>query len=165
MGLFGVAGSNTGGSYLRNINLVSPDITGSFMVGGLLGVDFATTSIQNVHTVGGTVAGANRSDPFSNQGIGGLVGYLGDSTLSYSSSSAIVTGRTDVGGLIGDNSGVIVKSSFTGTVSATGGNVGGLAGQMGNGSGGTPLIRDSYATGLSLISCVGGRLIIWPSWP
>ena len=72
--------------------------------------------------------------------VGGLVGSNGGS-VSGSSVAGRVSGVGQIGGLAGDNSGSVSGSSASATVSGDGGNVGGLVGS----NPGT--IADSHATG------------------
>ncbi len=75
--------------------------------------------------------------------VGGLVGYSGNSTISQSYAAGVVNGRDSVGGLVGYNGGSLISQSYAaGVVSGTS-RVGGLIGYNG-GSGGT--ISQSYAT-------------------
>jgi hypothetical protein len=64
--------------------------------------------------------------------IGGLVGCNSDRDVTHCYSTASVSGSSCVGGLIGSNgyedSGSVIRSYSTGTVSGTGQNVGGLVG-------------------------------------
>jgi hypothetical protein len=81
-----------------------------------------------------------------NSSVGGLVGFQGRITNSYS--MANVSGNRNVGGLVG-NGGSITNSYATGNVSGTE-NVGGLVGNSGS-------ITNSYATGnVSGTENVGG---------
>ena len=117
VGLFRVTGS---GSVIRNVGLVSVDITGQNRTGSLAGSNHGT--IANSYSTG-KVSG--------NSHIGGLVGSGGsDTTITASHFTGSVTGdENNVGGLVGTtgNAATITASYATGDV--TGDNyAGGLVG-------------------------------------
>jgi len=95
-GMFGY----TNGATFTNIKLESVTITGNDEVGGLVGMNTAST-ISNSY-VTGTITGANEA-----WDVGGLVGYNVSSTISDSYTSGTVTaagtGIYYLGGFIGDN--------------------------------------------------------------
>lgn len=154
-GFFGVIK----GATIKNLTLEHATVTGTGNVGVLAGWaqteldkddmgDGKANLIGNCH-VSGAVAGT--------EAVGGLVGLNGgesDPDTLFSISSAIdkctadvdvtVTGRgSKVGGLVGNNSGVITKSASLGDVHAENASmVGGLAGESYDGS-----IYDSHAEG------------------
>ena len=154
-GFFGVIK----GATIKNLTLEHATVTGTDKVGVLAGWaqteldkddmgDGKANLIGNCH-VSGAVAGT--------EAVGGLVGLNGgesDPDTLFSISSAIdkctadvdvtVTGRgSKVGGLVGNNSGVITKSASLGDVHAENASmVGGLAGESYDGS-----IYDSHAEG------------------
>ncbi|WP_172600431.1 YDG domain-containing protein [Sulfurivermis fontis] len=126
---------------VRNVGLVGSSVTGNNTVGGLVGKVNDTTSsllamIRNVYADGVAVTGTDS--------VGGLVGSNGNSgTITGSYATGIVSGNTNVGGLVGsNNSGTITDSYATGSVSGNT-NVGGLVGSNNRGT-----ITDSYATGI-----------------
>ena len=105
-------------------------------IGGMLGETIGTTII-NVTSDLSIVVGSNDD---SADNVGGIVGYVSSSTISYATSSGSVftSGGVDrVGGLVGqvrDNS-KISHSSSSGHVSSTGdngNNYGGLVGEVKN---------------------------------
>ena len=105
-------------------------------VGGLVGLNKAGSVIRSSAT--GDVTSTNSA-------VGGLVGR-NEGTITVSAASGAVTGRRQVGGLVGYDRGVssgdsISASRASGNVTGSGDNVGGLVGE----SEGT--IRTSYATG------------------
>ncbi|MDK9726386.1 MAG: YDG domain-containing protein [Sterolibacteriaceae bacterium MAG5] len=129
VGLFGMSQG-----VVRNVGMTSCDITGDWIIGGLIGENH-TGTISNVYVTGRVRSNAGRH-------AGGLVGAndpLG--TVSNSYSTATVNGYLFVGGLVGSNSGTVSSAYSTGAVSGSG-LVGGLVGYT---SGGT--ISNSYAIG------------------
>ncbi|WP_448664718.1 MBG domain-containing protein [Sphingomonas sp. CJ20] len=132
-GLFGDVNSAT----IRDITLSNVSINGLTRVGALAGfADYST--ISNVH-VTGTVR--------SSQEVGGIVGWLSDSALSGSSSSASVTASgPEAGGLVGRGYyGTSITNSYaTGAVTASD-KVGGLIGGVEYGSPFT--LTNVYASG------------------
>ena len=157
IGLFGL----TEGSVIRNLDLRSVDVTGSFFVGGLVGhnssgtitASSATGSVSGDYNVGGLV-GRNWYGPITASSatgsvsgtywVGGLAGRNSRGTITASSATGSVSGSRYVGGLVGDNRGPITASYATGSVSGTGTGqfVGGLVGLNFSGP-----ITASYATG------------------
>jgi hypothetical protein len=131
VGLFGYVDT---GSRLENVALENVNVSGDFLVGGLVGDNLGT--VRDSHATG-NVSG--------NGIVGGLVG-INAGTVSGSYATGNVSGDQDVGGLVGQNSGTVSGSYATGDVSANE-SVGGLVGLIGLRvaiSGGTD--RDSYAT-------------------
>ena len=154
IGLFGYLGE--GGS-IRNVGLEGVDIKGNRDVGGLVGYNgngtidntYATGSIRlastvvDSHRIGGLV-GFNRReggivsnsyadvivdvDQASN--VGGLIGSnSGGATVKNSYAMGDVHGNDKVGGLVGNNvGGSIYNSSATGNVNGNEDEVGGLVG-------------------------------------
>ena len=76
--------------------------------------------------------------------VGGLVGFGGGSGITLSSAAVTVSGKDEVGGLVGSNLTTTASSSATGAVSGNN-YVGGLAGSSSFFS--ETSIRDSHATG------------------
>jgi hypothetical protein len=151
IGLFGsVRGEN---AEIRNLTLYNPQINANFSgsVGALVGGLYRGT-VSNCHVIGGHVS--------AYYDVGGLVGRSSShqtspalgGTVEYCSSSADVEGHysisnfTNVGGLVGSNSGIIRYSFATGDVTGHI-SVGGLVGYLGQ-SAYSPLIYDCYATGI-----------------
>ncbi len=146
VGLFGY----TSGAAIENVGLLNDNITGQSEVGGLVGDNYGSSSIDNSYATG-SVSG-------SGENIGGLVGYnRNSSSIDNSYATGNVIGGSDsyyVGGLVGDNyiSSSIANSYATGNVSGYY-SVGGLAGYSGH----STSIDNSYATGsVSGSECVGG---------
>ncbi len=144
---------------IRNTGLVSVEIEGGDVVGGLTGRNYGsiigsyvTGSVSGVNSVGG-LTGRNYSAIVESyatgsvsgvHSVGGLVGQ-NYGVIERSYSHARVSGNHVVGGLTGGNHdrGVIKESYATGGVTGTN-VVGGLTGEN---FGGTAQIFKSYATG------------------
>ncbi len=133
IGLFGYVGS---GGQIRNLGVEDVNLTGRYVVGGLVGANEGI-SISNCYSTG-TVSGVG--------GVGGLVGFnLGASSRienCYATGTVSGTGEySSVGGLVGRNDGMLTSCYATGSVS---GNhyVGGLVGYIYYGS-----LTECYATG------------------
>ena len=132
-GLFGWVGSE---GVITNVGLENAEIHGDSSVGGIAGHLFG--DIFNSY-VTGSVSGGDY--------VGGIAGFV-DSDLTgpfitdcYS--SADISGRDTLGGLVGENYGVISNCYSTGNVTGTGTTVGGFVGA--NPSSGN--ISYSFATG------------------
>ena len=140
---------------IRNLEMVSVQVTGTDNVGGLVGSNggavsacFATGKVSGDDDVGGLV-GANLDDGSvsasystvqvtGDDRIGGLAGSSsGEVTATYATGR--VVGDFEAGGLIGRNSGDVNVSYATGLVSGRS-TIGGLIGW--NASGGT--VTDSF---------------------
>ena len=122
VGFFGKVTSAT----LQNINLVNINIKGGDFTGGLLGLAESGNSINNSLTTGSvsSLAGSN---------IGGLIGRVegtSNEKILFSYSLCDVSGNNNnVGGLVGENQGVIDNSYAFGKVSGNAYDVGGLVGK------------------------------------
>ena len=133
LGLFGTTGT---ASKIRRIGLVSVSVSGNCYgcgQGGLVAVNRGSISDSYVT---GYVYGLRP--------VGGLVGknqVTGTITGSYATSDVDGSRWPDVGGLVGENHGIIRASYATGNVSSREDSVGGLVGK----NHGT--ISASYATG------------------
>lgn len=109
------------GAVVRNVRLENVNVVGGDWVGALVGWGYKA-QISNVH-VSGSVAGRYQ--------VGGLAGGINEDTyIDFSSSNCTVVGDADVGGLVGESSGLIGWCRSSGTVT---GNeyVGGLLGSNG----------------------------------
>jgi hypothetical protein len=156
------------GVTIKNVKLQSVNITGLYMVGGLVGaIGYSYTrneTIQNCSVTSGTITSTGRSSG-SYSYTGGLVGYFVNNTAAVSSCSTSVTVNSTygyTGGLIGyfNNGGSISNSSATGPVSAGNDYVGGLIGY--DSSNGT--ITNCFATGSVTTTndnYVGGFIGYW----
>ncbi|MBB2195669.1 hypothetical protein HLH25_18965, partial [Gluconacetobacter sp. 1a LMG 1728] len=156
----GFAGLNTGA--LNNVNAIvnvsSPVVSGGLAntdnLGGLVGsnVGYITNalaygSVTNGQDVGGLVGCNNCNQPSTN-------GTITSSSASGNVSNASDTFNSDVGGLVGYNSGTVNTSFATGNASITGGNTGSL--QYNNAGGligfNVGAISNTYAIGSASIS-------------
>jgi len=129
VGLFRVVGTT---GRVTDVSLRNVDVTGDFVVGGLVGFNDD-----------GTVTNTSASGNVNGGGVivGGLVAD-NDGTVSESSASGNVSGDVAVGGFVGVNDGTVTESSASGNAEGDGGGeVGGLVGKN-NG-----IVRNSSATG------------------
>ena len=137
IGLFGKTRSS---AVIRNLEMVSVQVTGTDNVGSLVGSN------------GGAVSACYATGKVSgDDDVGGLVGTnLDDGSVSVSYSTVAVTGDDRIGGLAGSNGGEVTAAYATGRVvgdSEAGGLIGGNTGD----------VNISYATGLvSGRSTIGG---------
>lgn len=149
VGLFGIMGE---GSAIQNVGIVGGSVSGSSVVGGLVGACYYC-NIHNSYATDNVTAS-------SNGGVGGLVGNNTGGTISNSYATGNVGGVgswADAGGLVGKSSwGTISNSYAMGDVSGPNGGVGGLVGVN------RSAIINSYATGnVSGNSYYVGGLIGW----
>ena len=129
VGLFGYVSGDS--SELRNLGMVEVEVTGDSYVGGLTGINYQGTVSGSYAT--GSVTGTSSQ-------VGGLVGRNQAGTVSGSYATGSMTGVSDVGGLVGYNSGNTVSSYATGSVKGESY----LGGLVGDNPGNTV---SSYATG------------------
>ena len=148
------------GIVIRNVGLLSVDVTGRNDVGGLVGEghtltvtgSYTTGTISGASAVGGligdsfegTVADSYSTASVNASGskVGGLIGASHTDTIANSYATGAVSGDDEVGGLIGDsNAGSTMSSYATGDVAGSD-SVGGLIGASH-----TDTIANSYATG------------------
>jgi hypothetical protein len=129
VGLFGIVDEE---GVVKNVGVVSLNVTGRIGVGGLLGNNW-----------GGTVMDCySSSNVTGDEFVGGLIGMNDDGRVINSRSISSVTGHLYTGGLIGGHWGGLVSNSYsTGDVSGQDG-VGGLVGENHEGA-----IDGSYSTG------------------
>ncbi len=127
-GLFGTAN----GATIGDVTLVDPDVLGVGRVGALIG--FASnnvTLVGEIEVSGGTIKGTGGQ-------VGGIVGILASAAVGENATltnSAVVSGVSEVGGLIGEmNSGATISANVTltnnGDVNGAGQGVGGVIGYM-----------------------------------
>ena len=131
---------------IHDITFRDAHVTGSSENSGILAGYIQHSDIKNVTIENGFIQGAGNT--------GGLIGSSRQSTISHSSSSAVVTGDYSVGGLIGYGVSISVKSNYaTGNVTGTNINVGGVIGQAQYSK-----IENNYALGTvnSTSSRIGG---------
>ena len=134
--------NRVGGLVGRNHSVAT--ITGSYATGNVNGDGTDTGGLVGRNN--GTITLSSSSGEITgNDETGGLVGRNGNSgeiTASFGTGNVIVNGSGMVGGLVGNNTGVIRNSYATGNVMGDGGFLGGFAG---NNTGGE--IESSYAAG------------------
>ncbi len=110
---------------------------------GLIGMLAQNGEIKNLSICNGVTEGG--------ECVGGLVGSNYESTISNSSTSGSVTGISDIGGLVGDNTGALSNCGSAGTVSGVS-SVGGLVGN-----------NDENATITD--GCASGGVSVSPIYP
>ena len=88
-GLFGcAAGTENGAAYIRNFTLKNVNVSGFYLVGGAVGLQFMNCPVSDIHLVGeNTLTGM--------QGIGGIVGTGFDLILNCSATADIVVQGDD----------------------------------------------------------------------
>jgi hypothetical protein len=154
------------GTTIKNVVLKDINIVGKQYVGGV--ISYADTiTLENSHVTGsvkaslwatGSLIGAtydttirdstsNTTVTSTDGGVGGLTGFMEDSTILNSHTSGIMTGAYEVGGLIGcaftDNGKNVIMNSYTdASVFSKGWGSGGLIGFAENLE-----VSDSYSTG------------------
>ncbi|WP_418185769.1 GLUG motif-containing protein [Aliarcobacter vitoriensis] len=131
IGLFGYINNS---ATIKNIGLENLNIRGNNIVGGLVGGNFASGTIENSYA-SGTVSGNNI--------VGGLVGgnfAFGKISNSYASGTVLGNGDFSyVGGFVGQNIGIISNSYASGIVVSESSFAGGLIGWNNGG-----IITNSY---------------------
>ena len=134
------------GGTVKNLTLDEVDITAGYYVGGVAG--YSRGNIENC-SVSGSVSGNSNSNGTSNC-VGGVVGQQYGGTITECTSSAIVDGRNEVGGVAGktDNRATLTACYATEdvTVERTPTNNTYAGGVVGFNGGGSTLIA-CYATG------------------
>jgi hypothetical protein len=129
VGLFGIVDE---GGVIKNVGVVSLNVTGRIGVGGLLGDNWGGTVMDCYSS--GSVAGA--------EFVGGLIGMNDDGAVTDSGSTGRVTGDLYTGGLVGGLWGGFVRNSYCACNLTGQDGVGGLIGESHEGA-----IDGSYATG------------------
>jgi hypothetical protein len=121
----GIVGWAETGTQIENVNSSSA-IDGGTDVGGIAG-RLDSSMLVNAHATGDVLVQTDDIKPGDSGG--GLVGASVDSTISDSSASGIVSGRDNIGGLVGyvDNSSITNATSNGATVDGSD-NVGGFVG-------------------------------------
>ena len=144
-------GSQTGGLVGRNAGSISDSyaqgaVTGDSQTGGLVGLHLGGT-ISDSYALNQVVGTA--------PGVGGLVGVSESNARIVSSHVYLgsrVSGKDQVGGLVGENKGSISDSYARGTVSGDS-QTGGLVGEN------SGLVRSAYSTGAVGGTDLPGRLV------
>ncbi len=112
------------GLYFNNSTVNSVGMFGNIYNGG---------KVMNVGVIDSYICGSGY--------VGGVAGVINDGTVENSYNTGTVTGRTDVGGMVGKLDGTITNSYNAGTVTGTSSNVGGVVGSNYN------IVTNSYNTG------------------
>ena len=104
-GLFGcAAGTENGAAYIRNFTLKDVNVSGFYLVGGAVGLQFMNCPVSDIHLVGeNTLTGM--------QGIGGIVG-TGFDLISNCSATADIVVQGDDGACAGLIAGGTTMSSI-----------------------------------------------------
>ena len=104
-GLFGCAsGTENGAAYIGNFTLKDVDVSGSYLVGGAVGLQFMNCSVSDIHLIGNNHLSGM-------QGIGGIVG-TGFDLISDCSATADITVSGDDGACAGLIAGGTTMSSI-----------------------------------------------------
>ncbi|MCH5349748.1 MAG: hypothetical protein J1E40_10535 [Oscillospiraceae bacterium] len=135
-GLFGYVGEN---GIIKNVNIIEPDVSGTFWCGALAGRNYGL--IEYCSTTDGSVYG-------SQQFIGGLVGDNHGGTVSYCYNNGTFVEFDQIGGgLVGRNSGGTVENCYNRgdvwTNNLVRGYAGGVVGENTAGS----TVDNCYSTG------------------
>ena len=164
VGLFGHTAAR---SVIRNVVLLSADVTGGSAVGGLVGYNddgtvaasCVTGNVAGKDYVGGlagkndgaVVNGCGASNVTGGSAVGGLVGWNFE-IITGSYATGNVVGASLAGGLVGRNDGAVTNSYAMGNVTASrevGGLVGGNYGRVTNGYAAGRSSGDNLAGGLA----------------
>jgi hypothetical protein len=156
-GLFGDVGS---GGMVKNLHLVSADVKGYGLVGGIVA---SNNGIVSGCSVSGRISGGGDSvnctggivgynlnvvvgsystcSVNGNETVGGIAGFNAGGTVMSGYSTGTISGNNSIGGVVGVNAGVIANTYATGNVQGNE-RVGGITG-VNSGS-----VRNSYVVGL-----------------
>ena len=144
----GFFGYTSSGALLKNMRLTgSINVPNGHSIGALVGLADTPTTIVNVHS---------SVDVTAKSAVGGLVGFLAESSISKSSSSGSVTGNEGpVGGLVGQARGTtdgiqsLITDSYASGAVTGGDGYAGIAGLVGTVFDSLPggRITNSYASG------------------
>ncbi|MHB1947104.1 MAG: filamentous hemagglutinin N-terminal domain-containing protein, partial [Gammaproteobacteria bacterium] len=143
VGFFSAIGNVNYHGSIQNLGFTNPTINytgGSAYIGVLAGSSIASAMtniiLNNVYVNGGSVSGTTtNSDAGGLIGLMGLSGYGGTISNSYNSGTSVAAGLHD-GGLVGGAANIILENDFNSgkvTSNASGGNPGGLIGDINTG--------------------------------
>ena len=105
VGLFGcIAGTETGNAYVGNFTLENVNVSGLYLVGGAVGLQFMNSPVSNIHLIGDNKLSGS-------QGIGGIVG-TGFDLISDCTATADITAIGDDGACAGLIAGGTTMSSI-----------------------------------------------------
>ena len=150
-------GLENGTSYIRNFTLKDVNVSGFYLVGGAVGLQFMNCPVSDIHLVGN-----NRLS--GSQGIGGIVG-TGFDLISDCSATADITVQGDNGACAGLIAGGTTMSSIKncevtdGSITAEGNNTWGF-GALCGAPWGAPEIKDCKVSGTAIkVSGENNRLV------
>ncbi len=157
-GLFGCAsGTEKGNAFIGNFTLENIDVSGFYLVGGAVGLQFMNCKVSGI-----TLKGANKLS--GAQGIGGIVG-TGFDLISDCAATADITVIGDDGACAGLIAGGTTMSSIAGctvdggSITAEGNAVWGIGAVCGA-PWGAPEIKDCKVKGTAItVSGEGNRLV------
>ena len=129
---------------ILNLGLVNIEISGDSHVGGLVGSSI-NSEIENCFAIGSVNCVGSTA--------GGLIGITIDGSVNNCYSEGSVTGRYDLGGLIGENNSLVSNSYFNGSIEGMH-DIGGLIAQS------YGQVNNCYAAGNILVSEFGGGGLI-----
>ncbi len=143
---------------VQNCSAENVTVSGSINIGGLVGVGYGNFTDC---TSSGEITSINTTSN-ADIGLGGLVGYFENGTISHCSSSVNAIQETngrDIGGLIGKMLvGTVEKSYSTGNVKGLQRNVGGFIGLITNTSS-KSVVTDCYCTGNVVANAYSGGFL------
>ncbi|MCL2066483.1 MAG: Ig-like domain-containing protein [Treponema sp.] len=142
MSIGGVVGYNDNSGTVQGCSYTGGTVTGdSYYVGGIVGLNWNGT-VEYCYATGNVTGGDDN--------VGGVVGWNTDISVTnavrYCYATGDVIGGNNVGGVAGDNIGTVEYCYATGSVTATSPispTVGGVVGNVSNGS----IVRHCYSTG------------------
>jgi hypothetical protein len=143
VGLFGIV---DGGAHIKGLKLIDPNVGGARKVGVLMGQVYQAT-VTRCRVQGGKVYSIYEDpETYLSESIGGLIGQnVAGVVTDCHTTCNVPSGRSKMGGLIGENQGTIQDCSATGTIglvqSTEASNLGGLVGKN------TGSITGCFATG------------------
>ena len=155
----GLFGQTEKGILVKDSSAENVTVSGTINIGGLVGVGYGDFTKC---TSSGSISSTNTTTNLD-IGLGGLVGYFENGTISKCNSSVTIdqtTNGRDIGGLIGKMLIAKVEKSYaTGNVSGIQRNVGGLIGLITNNGSATSVVSDCYATGGVKANAYSGGLL------
>jgi hypothetical protein len=109
----GLFGLVSKGGIVKNLEMVAVDISGKACCGGICGGSFGL--IYNCHTTGASSVIGNYTSLSYSGNVGGVIGD-NDGIVRLCSATGTVRGLRDVGGVCGDNDGLLMYCWFVGYV-------------------------------------------------
>ncbi len=146
----GLVGENNNGLVMGSE--ATGNVNGTRYVGGLIGQSVQRGGVTAANTISTSYATGNVTGTLTDSEVGGLIGFNSGNAVTNTYARGAVNGVDSTGGLIGKNAGTVTNGYATGAVTSSGTGVGGLAGAS------TGTITNSFwdteTTGLS--TSVGG---------